>query len=406
MRNVLTGLAIPSAFSHRKSVTSVLAIIVWLMPNCLSFASGDPLESWARSAIVMPTNGLASNTAWNDVTYGNDMFVAVGKPGAILTSTDGRTWEAHNIPQSQELFGVTYGNGTFVAVGGGIIRGRSILSSTNGREWTSRFEAKTSRLQSVAYGNGVFVAVGLVKDLAATLTIVSSPDGITWTHRFSRTANEYSIKSDIVFAEGTFVITGLSIYVSNDGIVWTPVTSPPCEDIVYGNGIFMTKSAGNYLVSDDARAWKVASNSPKLRHALGFGAGRFVRSGFGSIERSSGSVEWSSDGMSWNEHLLEASFAAVAFGAGRFVGVAIGNQFWHSAAVGRFQSEAITLTASGIQLPFDMPVGSHFEVTVSTNLQSWTPLAIITNRADAAGFTDQRNSEFRQRFYRAKLVSP
>jgi hypothetical protein len=51
------------------------------------------------------------------VTYGNGTFVAVGYPGAILTSPDGVTWTQRASGTVGFLRGVTYGNGTFVAVG-------------------------------------------------------------------------------------------------------------------------------------------------------------------------------------------------------------------------------------------------------------------------------------------------
>jgi hypothetical protein len=54
----------------------------------------------------------------NGVTYGNGLFVAVGKYGTILTSPDGVTWTEQASPTGNPLFGVTYGNGLFVAVGG------------------------------------------------------------------------------------------------------------------------------------------------------------------------------------------------------------------------------------------------------------------------------------------------
>jgi hypothetical protein len=51
------------------------------------------------------------------VTYGNGLFVAVGKGGTILTSPDGVNWTARTSGTRNDLYGVTYGNGTFVAVG-------------------------------------------------------------------------------------------------------------------------------------------------------------------------------------------------------------------------------------------------------------------------------------------------
>jgi hypothetical protein len=51
---------------------------------------------------------------------------------------------------------VTYGNGTFVAVG----EGGTILTSPDGVSWTARTSGTSNWLDGVAYGNGLFVAVG------------------------------------------------------------------------------------------------------------------------------------------------------------------------------------------------------------------------------------------------------
>ena len=53
------------------------------------------------------------------VAYGNGRFVAVGRRGTILTSSDGVSWTERSSGTSQDLHGVTYGNGLFVAVGSG-----------------------------------------------------------------------------------------------------------------------------------------------------------------------------------------------------------------------------------------------------------------------------------------------
>ena len=51
------------------------------------------------------------------LTYGNGLFVAVGKYGTILTSRNGVKWIRRASGTSNDLNGVTYGNGIFVAVG-------------------------------------------------------------------------------------------------------------------------------------------------------------------------------------------------------------------------------------------------------------------------------------------------
>ena len=51
---------------------------------------------------------------------------------------------------------MTYGNGRFVAVG----EDGTILTSPDGVSWTRRTSGTSNRLEGVAYGNGLFVAVG------------------------------------------------------------------------------------------------------------------------------------------------------------------------------------------------------------------------------------------------------
>jgi hypothetical protein len=63
------------------------------------------------------TSRTSQRNPLNGVTYGNGLFVAVGRNGIILTSPDGVSWTRQTPPTSNWLYGVTYGNGTFVAVG-------------------------------------------------------------------------------------------------------------------------------------------------------------------------------------------------------------------------------------------------------------------------------------------------
>ena len=51
---------------------------------------------------------------------------------------------------------MTYGNGLFVAVGGS----GTILTSPDGVTWTARTSGTGNGLRGVAYGNNTFVAVG------------------------------------------------------------------------------------------------------------------------------------------------------------------------------------------------------------------------------------------------------
>ena len=67
------------------------------------------------------------------LAFGGGLFVAVGRPGTILTSTDGMTWVT-NVWGGAYWKGVAYGNGTFVVIG----ETTSALTSTDGTNWVVR----------------------------------------------------------------------------------------------------------------------------------------------------------------------------------------------------------------------------------------------------------------------------
>src|SRR5690606_26792892 len=128
----------------------------------------------------------ADDIYWTGVTYGNGLFVAVGRnaPGenGVMTSEDGVEWTMRTEAMDNSWTNVTYGGGQFVAVSsnGGL---KQIMTSTDGIDWTSRSipggEANIN-WADIVYGNGRFVAVA---SSAYTLarTTMTSEDGITWT---------------------------------------------------------------------------------------------------------------------------------------------------------------------------------------------------------------------------------
>ena len=118
------------------------------------------------------TNGFTTETA--------PSYVAVGRNGTILTSTNGITWTSRTSGTTNSLFGVTYGKGLFLAVG---VSG-TILTSSDGITWTSRTSGTSDLLEGITYGNSTFVTVGIYG------TLLTSSDGISWTSRTSGTIND------------------------------------------------------------------------------------------------------------------------------------------------------------------------------------------------------------------------
>jgi predicted outer membrane repeat protein len=130
--------------------------------------------------------------------YGNGLLVTVMSHGRIYTSTDEKNNKQsykQNSGTSDDLNYVTYGNGLFVVVGGNsgtwfTSSSGTILTSPDGTTWTKRNSGTSDDLWGVTYENGLFVTVG------SNGIILTSPDGTTWTKRNSGTSDDlYGVTS-------------------------------------------------------------------------------------------------------------------------------------------------------------------------------------------------------------------
>ena len=107
------------------------------------------------------------------------------------------------------LYGIAYGNGTFVVVG----ENGTILTSPDGVTWTIRTSGiSTPWLMGITYGNDTFVAVG------CCATILTSNEGVTWKQRISGTSSGLYA---VTYGNDTFVVVG------SNGISLTILQSDP-----------------------------------------------------------------------------------------------------------------------------------------------------------------------------------
>ena len=122
----------------------------------------------------------ATRTWYNlyGVTFGDNTFVAVGKTGAIRTSSDnGSSWDNGTSGTTYYFNEVAYGDSTFIAVGQ---NGRIYTSSDNGTTWSrSTWNGSSAHLTGLAYGNNVSIAV------SSSNVIKSTDNGSNWTLKSS-----------------------------------------------------------------------------------------------------------------------------------------------------------------------------------------------------------------------------
>jgi hypothetical protein len=153
--------------------------------------------------------------SYRGVTAGTNGFAACGIGGNIRTSSDGVTWIVSYPfnPSDPDLYGIAAGNGSsFVAVG----KGGWVLPTTSGI-WT---EPSANNLNAVAFSSVTnspgFIAVG---DLG---TILTSPDGSTWTRQTSPTGNNLQ---GVAFANSGS-LQGVGMLVGVNGTVVLAGTPP------------------------------------------------------------------------------------------------------------------------------------------------------------------------------------
>jgi hypothetical protein len=250
----------------------------------VSVIPAEPVDRWKRR------NPLPQNESLFDAAHGNDVFVAVGERGTIVSSTNGTDWSASQTTGETILSGVAFGNGVFVAAGGA-----NIFSSIDGQNWVLRVARFDLFLQSVIFANGRFVAVG-------GNNIVTSTDGVTWSDATAPVGGNREFRH-VAFGNGTFVIVGdgrngPGIWISANGTSWSPVMSAPqdeLEGITFDNGQFVAVGDdGALYTSPDATSW-TARNSTIGSRLLGVahGAGRFV------VVGARGRILSSGNGISW-----------------------------------------------------------------------------------------------------------
>ncbi len=202
-----------------------------------------------------------------DVYYGNNLWVAVGEDGGILTAgADGVEWALQRGDAQDDARGgdgdnerpleaVRYQDGLWVVVGGEGL----ILTSRDGTEWTEIESPVAELLTDVSYGyrgerrqEGLWVAVG------ERGTIITSTDGQRWQERFSRTNARLN---NVHYADGEWFAVGdrTRIITSTNGIEWRTLGGDGSDwlsVVEYGAGEWMAAGRDSAIyIRDETGMW-------------------------------------------------------------------------------------------------------------------------------------------------------
>jgi hypothetical protein len=215
------------------------------------------------------TNGgtAAAGKSIYSIAFGNDMFVAVGVGGTIMTSPNGKAWTAVDTDDlfagwesKPDLRSVAWGEeaGKFVAVGRVVgsdaNRKSTVIYSEDGTSWTLpdpavfTYAANNPSLYAVTYGNGRFILAGEINNSGTGPRTAWSTDGISWNLVSNGGHGNSSTTSGTIraLAHGNqFVAAGVNGRVSttSDGVEgnWTGrgnfLDNSTIETVAYGGYI-------------------------------------------------------------------------------------------------------------------------------------------------------------------------
>jgi hypothetical protein len=293
----------------RNIVISILQAVGLLLGLTSNLVAVEPLDIWQWR------NPLPQGNQLNAITCVNELVVAVGEGGTIVTSTNLEMawWSRSPLGTNVQTFNaIAYANSTFVVGGSGGGNPGTILTSTDGTNWYKQTWTNSSSraIYGLAYGAGLFVAA------CERGEIWSSPDGTSWTRQTapvtgsSRNLRAITYRPDVGFvAVGDTYNSIGEIATSPDGINWVIQTvGVPAYSLygitwgVYTNGDlslttnFLTVgSSGALATSPDGTNWTSQSSGTvnRLRNvAYGPGVG-FIAAGDGAV------IQWSTDGTNW-----------------------------------------------------------------------------------------------------------
>ncbi len=198
---------------------------------------------------------------YNDLAYGNGIWVAVGEnwyPQSrtnVLVSTDnGVSWSRRNLASTyRKATAIAFGNGIFTALAhtGTVTSARIYLSPINFPTSLSAWRSigADRYLTDVTFGNGIFA-------VAASNSVIVSTD-------FSVTEQTIALPSTntlhlIKYLNNMFIaFAGRELLTSADGTNWVSrglvVPSAPL-DVAYGNGRFVAVAGTSFFIAEPLAA--------------------------------------------------------------------------------------------------------------------------------------------------------
>src|SRR5688572_19372451 len=261
-----------------------------------------PAATWTLRALGGDTLTAVARSSTTFVAISDDFTSA----NRVLRSTDAHTWSHATITGTPPPFeDLVFGNNLFVAVGSFA----QVVTSPDGLAWTSRSScACLDDLLSVAWSGSAFVAVGEAG------IVRRSSDGITWTAPTTPpalTAGTLTKLRSVATSGTTFVAVGADagtldgaiVYSLNGGVDWATATVTPPSDfefekVAWDGARFIAHSfgidEGGIWSSADGTSWTRLTENliTELTPTPGAGAAYIGHNGVAAMKTSNDAITW------------------------------------------------------------------------------------------------------------------
>lgn len=249
------------------------------------------------------TSGLGTalhDVAWGiDTVSGTGTYVIVGQAGRILTSHNGLDWLSGSSPSARDLNGVVFHIDRFFAVGGDYSAGGETLTSFDGTTWTRpELPAPLHVFTDIASDGTTLVAIGSEQSDQQIFGAFTWTEGLGWQQRIDGAVNGARYDA-IASGVPAFALIGAgTAATSNDTITWQPtviVAAPPMHGILYSAGGWIAVGdGGTSLSSADAFLWTShASTVTTSLRGLTTDGNQYLAVG------EAGTILGSLDGVTW-----------------------------------------------------------------------------------------------------------
>lgn len=290
--------------------------------NGLFLAVGESASCFISSDGITWTNYPTGLPGYNNsVVWNGTNFVVVAGNGNYATSTDAITWTRFSDVSRDTFYGVNVVSGKTIAFGQNssvILAGATRQEVMQNGTWAYTVATSSApNPRAIAYnGSDLYVASG------SNGAILTSPDGQTWTGRFTGLATNFNC---VAYLNGNWIAmggtgSGTNLLTSSDGITWTARTAGTAifNYAAYGAGVYVVVGTGGAVYSSpDLVTWTSRSAGAAAFNDVIFANGVFVAVG------ASNSVYSSADGITWTQRTATGTFTRIIYANSLFV--AIGN---------------------------------------------------------------------------------